>query len=68
MTGVRLTNFTLKGLQGGDSSRVGIRKKMFRAAMSIPSLKYILSCEKRMPLPCINFTKLLTTTGAYDNI
>lgn len=33
-------------LQAADFGRMGIRKKMFRAAMSIPSLEYILTGEK----------------------
>lgn len=33
-------------LQAADFGRIGIRKKMFRAAMSIPSLEYILTGEK----------------------
>ena len=33
-------------LQAADFGRVGIRKKMFRAAMSNPALEYILSGKK----------------------
>lgn len=33
-------------LQAADFGRIGIRKKMFRAAMSIPSLEYILTGKK----------------------
>jgi hypothetical protein len=33
-------------LQAVDFGRIGIRKKMFRAALSTPSLEYILSGKK----------------------
>jgi predicted transposase YbfD/YdcC len=41
-----LRKIALPLLNAADFGRIGIRKKMFRAALSIPSLEYILTGEK----------------------